>query len=147
MLTKIVPDIQKTAELVQEISTACGEQNTGAEQINKAIQQLDQVIQQNVSLSEEVSSMSEELASQAEQLQSTIEFFKISDTQVNLRHDSVKISRKTTHVAAMQGIRKPGDKNIRSRNKTGDIERSDGYHFDMAENRKQDETDNEFEKY
>ena len=47
MLTKIVPDIQKTAELVQEINAASKEQNTGAEQINKAIQQLDQVIQQN----------------------------------------------------------------------------------------------------
>ena len=45
MLTKMVPDIQKTAELVQEISAACREQDSGAEQINKAIQQLDQVIQ------------------------------------------------------------------------------------------------------
>ena len=80
MLTKIVPDIQKTAELVQEISAASNEQNTGAEQINKAIQQLDQVIQQNATASEEMASTSEELASQAEQLQSTIEFFKIDDS-------------------------------------------------------------------
>ncbi|MBF0565410.1 MAG: MCP four helix bundle domain-containing protein [Nitrospirae bacterium] len=49
MLSKLVPDIQKTAELVQEITAASNEQNTGAEQINKAIQQLDQVIQQNAS--------------------------------------------------------------------------------------------------
>ncbi|MBI5886086.1 MAG: MCP four helix bundle domain-containing protein, partial [Deltaproteobacteria bacterium] len=46
MLTRLVPDIQKTAELVQEISAASNEQNSGAEQINKALQQLDQVIQQ-----------------------------------------------------------------------------------------------------
>ncbi|MBI5847451.1 MAG: PAS domain-containing protein [Nitrospirae bacterium] len=77
MLTKLVPDIQKTAELVQEISAASNEQNTGAEQINKAIQQLDQVIQQNAAASEEMASTSEELASQAEQLQSTVTFFKI----------------------------------------------------------------------
>jgi methyl-accepting chemotaxis protein len=79
MLTKMVPDIQKTAELVQEISAACKEQDTGAEQINKAIQQLDQVIQQNASASEEMASTAEELSSQAEQLQSSISFFKVDD--------------------------------------------------------------------
>ena len=36
MLEKLVPDIQKTAELVQEISAASKEQDTGSEQINKA---------------------------------------------------------------------------------------------------------------
>ncbi len=39
MLTRIVPDIQRTAELVSEINAASNEQNSGAEQINKAIQQ------------------------------------------------------------------------------------------------------------
>ncbi len=79
MLTRIVPDIQKTAELVSEINAASNEQNTGAEQINKAIQQLDQVIQQNASATEEMASTTEELSSQAEQLQDTIEFFKVAD--------------------------------------------------------------------
>jgi methyl-accepting chemotaxis protein len=79
MLAKLVPDIQKTAELVQEINAASGEQNSGAEQINKAIQQLDQVVQQNAGAAEEMSSTAEELASQAEHLQSTIEFFKVGD--------------------------------------------------------------------
>jgi methyl-accepting chemotaxis protein len=77
MLSRIVPDIQKTAELVQEISAASSEQNSGADQVNKAIQQLDQVIQQNASASEEMASTSEELSSQAERLQETIAFFKI----------------------------------------------------------------------
>jgi methyl-accepting chemotaxis protein len=77
MLTKMVPDIKRTAELVQEISASCKEQDTGAEQINKAMQQLDQVIQQNASASEEMASTSEELSSQAEQLQSAIGFFNI----------------------------------------------------------------------
>ncbi len=62
MLTRIVPDIQKTAELVSEINAASAEQNTGAEQINKAIQQLDQVIQQNASVAEEMASTTEELS-------------------------------------------------------------------------------------
>jgi methyl-accepting chemotaxis protein len=79
MLEKLVPDIRKTAELVQEINAASAEQNSGANQINKAIQQLDSVIQQNASASEEMSSMSEELASQAEQMQGSISFFKIDN--------------------------------------------------------------------
>ena len=79
MLTKLVPDIRKTAELVQEINAASSEQNTGASQINKAIQQLDQVIQQNASASEEMASTAEELSSQAEQLQQSISFFKMDD--------------------------------------------------------------------
>ncbi len=79
MLARIVPDIRKTAELVQEINAASREQESGAEQINKAIQQLDQVIQQNASAAEEMASTSEELSSQAEQLQATVAFFRIGD--------------------------------------------------------------------
>ncbi len=78
MLTKMVPDIQRTAELVQEISAASKEQDTGAEQVNRAIMQLDQVIQQNASASEEMASTSEELSSQAEQLQDIMSFFKVA---------------------------------------------------------------------
>ncbi|HZG27164.1 MAG TPA: methyl-accepting chemotaxis protein, partial [Ensifer sp.] len=68
MLSKLVPDIRKTAELVAEISAACREQDIGASQINEAIQQLDKVTQQNAGASEEMSATSEELAAQAEEL-------------------------------------------------------------------------------
>ena len=77
MLSRLVPDIKKTAALVQEISSACREQDVGSSQINQAIQQLDKVGQQNSSASEQVSSTAEELASQAEQLQSTISYFTL----------------------------------------------------------------------
>lgn len=80
MLSKLVPDIQKTSELVQEINAASNEQNTGADQINRAIQQLDLVIQQNASTAEEMASTAEELAAQAEQLQGSVAFFKIGDS-------------------------------------------------------------------
>ena len=76
MLNKLVPDIQRTAELVEEISAGSREQNAGAAQINTAIQQLDKVTQQNTSAAEEMSATSEELASQAEQLQSAISYFR-----------------------------------------------------------------------
>jgi len=77
LFEELVPDIQKTAELVTEISAASNEQNSGAEQVNKAIQQLDNVTQQNASASEEMASTSEELSSQAQYLQDTISFFNI----------------------------------------------------------------------
>jgi methyl-accepting chemotaxis protein len=76
MLTRLVPDIRKTAELVEEISAACRELDIGADQINGAIQQLDKVIQQNAAASEEMSATSEELAAQAEQLQATMGYFQ-----------------------------------------------------------------------
>jgi methyl-accepting chemotaxis protein len=78
MLNKIVPDIRKTAELVQEINAASTEQNSGANQINRAIQQFDSVTQQNAASAEEMSSTSEELAAMAEQLQATISYFKLN---------------------------------------------------------------------
>jgi methyl-accepting chemotaxis protein len=76
MLTTLVPDIRKTAELVSEISAACREQDIGAGQINEAIQQLDRVTQQNASASEEMSATSEELAAQAEEMQASIAYFR-----------------------------------------------------------------------
>jgi methyl-accepting chemotaxis protein len=79
MLFSILPDIQKTADLVQEINASSREQDTGAQQINLAIQQLDQVIQHNASASEEMASTAEELSSQSAQLQSAIAFFRIDD--------------------------------------------------------------------
>ncbi|MCE1247111.1 MAG: methyl-accepting chemotaxis protein [Firmicutes bacterium] len=88
LLEKIVPEIRKTAELVQEITVASNEQNQGAEQINKAMQQLDQVIQQNAGASEEMSATAEELSSQASAMQDMIAFFKL-----DFRSKSVSSSR------------------------------------------------------
>ncbi len=79
MLARLVPDIRRTAELVEEISAGSREQNVGAAQINTAIQQLDKVTQQNTSAAEEMSSTSVELAGQAEQLQSAIAYFRLAD--------------------------------------------------------------------
>ncbi len=81
MLNRLVPDIQKTADLVQEITASSNEQNSGAGQINQAIQQLDKVIQQNAGSAEEMASTAEELSSQAQQLQAAISFFNIGNQQ------------------------------------------------------------------
>jgi methyl-accepting chemotaxis protein len=81
MLSRLVPDIRKTAELVSEISAACREQDIGAAQINEAIQQLDKVTQLNSSASEEMAATSEELAAQSEELQTSIAFFQVEQAR------------------------------------------------------------------
>ena len=74
-LEVIVPGIQKTAELVREISAASKEQDAGADQIATSIQELDSTIQRNASASEEMAATSEELSRQADQLMSRLKYF------------------------------------------------------------------------
>ena len=81
LLGAIVPSIQKTADLVQEISAASSEQNAGVGQINSAINQISQAVQQNAAASEELASTSEEMNAQAQELQSMMEFFTLSRMQ------------------------------------------------------------------
>jgi len=75
LLDNILPDIQKTSELIQEISASSSEQTSGANQINTAMTQLDTVIQQNAGAAEELSSTAEELSAQSESLQEMMKFF------------------------------------------------------------------------
>jgi len=79
MLTKMVPDIRQTAELVQEITSASSEQNAGAEEINRAVQELDSVIQQNASSSEELAATANEFTGHATSLQQSMQFFNTGD--------------------------------------------------------------------
>ncbi|WP_319582811.1 methyl-accepting chemotaxis protein [uncultured Pseudodesulfovibrio sp.] len=92
MLGQLVPDIERTASLVQEITAASNEQNAGATQINQAISQLDTVIQQNASASEEMASTSEELSSQSQQLQETMSFFNVGNGNGS-RRTSVQVRK------------------------------------------------------
>ncbi|MBU2538382.1 MAG: HAMP domain-containing protein [Proteobacteria bacterium] len=79
LINEIVPQIQKTAELVHEIDAASNEQARGIDENARAIQQFDQVIQSNSAAAEEMASTSEELTAQAGQMQETIAFFKTDD--------------------------------------------------------------------
>ncbi|MBO9703161.1 MAG: CHASE3 domain-containing protein [Sporocytophaga sp.] len=83
ILELIVPDIQKTSRLIQEITASSNEQNSGAEQVNSSIQQLNRVIQNNAATAEEMAASAEELEAQAASLEETISFF-------NLGHDKGK---------------------------------------------------------
>ena len=77
MLGELVPRIQNTASLVQEISTAMREQTIGAAQINEAIRELDQVIQQNAQLANTASENAAALSDRAAQLRRSIGYFRL----------------------------------------------------------------------
>ncbi len=100
----LVPEIEKTTKLIQEITAASLEQSSGAEQINNVIQQLNQVTQQNAATAEELATNSEELASQAQQLRSTISFFKVRDkhgkeySKISKISKSEKMSMNTNYI-------------------------------------------------
>jgi len=148
LLSQIVPDIQKTAQLVQEITAASNEQNTGAEQINSAIQQLNQVVQQNASAAEEMSSTSEELSSQAVQLQEAIAFFKI-DKDGTRRAITATRSSKAIHSAPrgnMPHLHREAPKVLKG-TAEGDA-RQAGVLLDMGSHELTGEaSDDEFERY
>ena len=77
LINKILPEIKRTAYLVQEITAANIEQNSATQQINNAIQHFNHATQQNAAASDEVAANAEELANQADILRETIDFFKI----------------------------------------------------------------------
>jgi len=150
MLERIVPDIRRTAELVQEINAASNEQNTGAIQINQALQQLDQVIQQNASASEEMSATSEELSSQAESLLDMINYFKVDESHGAGQKRGVKrdpaIHHKSSESQTKGGwSRKKSITNIEHLSRTA---KGDGVALDMdGVHSGDDSLDDEFEKY
>jgi methyl-accepting chemotaxis protein len=140
MLDKLVPDIQRTAELVQEITAASKEQDTGAEQINKALQQLEQVIQQNASASEEMASTTEELTGQSDQLVSALGFFQTGDEEGSrARKPAVTKAVRPVQAAPARGG-KPNGHAVSHNAKTGG-----GVNLRLKD--KHDDVDAEFERY
>ena len=78
LFERIVPDIQRTATLVAEITTASRGQSAGTAQLTQALQQLDRVTQQNAAAAEELSATAEELTAQAQSLQGSVAFFRMT---------------------------------------------------------------------
>jgi methyl-accepting chemotaxis protein len=140
MLQKLVPDIQKTAELVQEISAASKEQDNGAEQINTALQQLEKVIQANASASEEMASTTEELTSQSDQLVSALAFFKTGDDG---HASTVRTAAKP--VRHVEAATKPSTAAGHSPGMAKKAAASAGVNLRMKD--KADDLDKEFERY
>lgn len=80
-LTALVPDINRTTELVSEISAACREQAIGADQINQAITQLDQVTQSTASAATEMAATADRLSVEAQRLAQRAAFFKFKQQE------------------------------------------------------------------
>ena len=99
LLTEMVPSIQKTSDLVQEITSASQEQTAGVSQINNAMTQLNKATQQNASASEELAATAEELGGQASQLQQLMEFFQVRQSSVG----AVRAAAMMTGVQPVRG--------------------------------------------
>lgn len=129
ILAEIVPDIKKTARLVQDITSASVEQASSINQVTNAVEQLNQVTQQISAISEEVASSSEELESQAEQLENSINFFKTGNNQFGKTQSRVK----KTHM-----------KNFIHQKEDNSKLKTEGYQIDLANT---EVADGNFEKY
>jgi methyl-accepting chemotaxis protein len=138
LLANILPSIERTADLVKEITASSREQDTGAEQINKAIQQLDQVIQKNASAAEEMSSTSEELSAQASQLQGTVTFFRTEETLSAAPGRTAAPKKQTAHF--QERVAPKAKANGYHTKKAAN---ESGFSFDLGT----DNLDDEFEKF
>ncbi|MBU3936823.1 MAG: methyl-accepting chemotaxis protein [Proteobacteria bacterium] len=133
MLIKIMPDIQKTSTLVQEIAAASVEQHAGIDQISQGMQQLDSVVQQNSSASEEMAATAEELSAQADELQGLIA--SLIDTKGNNAIQPRRPVRRITSVAHLSGQKLRGPQST-----TG------GARLQLGQRSKGDDMDQNFER-
>jgi len=99
LLNRIVPDIRRTAELVQEITAASNEQKQGVEQTGTTIGQLDRVTQQNAASAEQLTSTSEALAVQAEELTRAVAFFRVGETAAGTELDLPRLRAETRGIS------------------------------------------------
>ena len=77
LLDQLVPVIQKTADLVQEVAAASAEQSSGVGQVSRAMATVDQVAQRNATAAEELSSTAEEMTSHSRGLEELVAFFRV----------------------------------------------------------------------
>lgn len=153
LIGQIIPDIQRTAELVQEINAASEEQTAGADQVNRALQQLDEVIQQNASVAEEMSSTAEELTAQAQAMQESMAIFKV-DQAVQSRVRKAMYQGVGSHISHIPGLPKysgqkkgPGGMKTMS-DATKKVENGKGIKLNLGQGEGQGEvSDDEFERY
>lgn len=137
MLTALVPNIERTAQLVSEIATASKELATGSTLINNSMLQLDKVTQENTSASEELSATATQLAAQAEQLSSAIGYFKL-----DANHASQAQKQPSAKERATSASSKPAPAATKQR-KVANVE-GGGFDFDLGS--ETDELDARFKR-
>ena len=146
-LNSIVPEIEKTTRLVQEITASTSEMNNGASQVNSSVQQLNQVTQQNASSSEELATNAEELSGQAEQLKQLVGFFKLGE------EEGSQFSQQTQNYNMKQQgnqqvytpQKQPGSENVQQKHPAPKAKNN--HEADLNIQNKNNESDGNYEKY
>ncbi len=77
----MVPNIEHTGRLIEEIAAASREQDTGAQQIREAVRQMESAVQENAASSEQLASMAQSLSDHAESLMTKVGFFRIGSVK------------------------------------------------------------------
>ncbi len=97
LLKGIIPDIEKTSDLVREISASSAEQSSGIGQINTAVQQLNDITQKYAASAEELAATSQQLAAKSQELRESVGYFKLSDKVMNSQSQAPAISRSSVN--------------------------------------------------
>jgi len=134
LILEMVPQIKKTADLVEEIDAASAEQAKGVQENSRAVEQLNQVIQQNSSAAEELSASAEELNAQSNELMRSISFFKINKEYAS------QIRHRTTSSPAEKKLQLPP---VHPPKKTAAEENKKGEGIKL----KLSDSDDDFERY
>ncbi|AHH03676.1 Methyl-accepting chemotaxis protein [Borrelia nietonii YOR] len=80
----MLPEIEKTTNLVKRISEGSYKQNEQIMHFKMALDQVGEVVQASASSSEELSSMADRMLEKAKELKQVISFFKVKDSEVNI---------------------------------------------------------------
>ncbi|WP_221066036.1 methyl-accepting chemotaxis protein [Methylomagnum ishizawai] len=95
IIGNIVPSIQKTSDLIQEITAASEEQSAGVGQINTALAQISLATQQTAAASEELAATAQEMKHQTVELKQVIALFTGTGGEQDL------VPQSTAHMAQM----------------------------------------------
>ncbi len=128
-LAKLVPDIQKTAELVQEISVSAKEQDIGADEINRSLQQLDMVVSRSATSASELSRSASELSAHADEQREAMSFFKLSQTSIADQNN--KVSEKTPKQTERRSKQSSGSALRSEKNNSNKISSDKGFNYTM----------------
>jgi len=147
-LVELVPAIQKTAELVQEISVASREQDTGASEINTAIQQLDSVVQQSAASSEQLASAAEQLTGRSDEQQEAMRFFSMENSAMPSAAPRAAASSSVSQtsspvIRSQRGVSTASSTPVKKQAEPCSVFGDDGIALDMSE----DYSNSDFVKY
>ncbi|TLX76625.1 methyl-accepting chemotaxis protein [Labilibacter sediminis] len=78
LFEQMLPQLEKSSDMVSNISAASSDQKSGIEQINRALQDLNNITQHNASTSEDIAFTSEQLKDLSERLKDSLQFFKVT---------------------------------------------------------------------